>query len=100
MPGQYSNQIQDWMGIMIVGDRIVASCELCDNELSTHDPASSHDGTEVFTILPCGHCYGYHCLRRELQGDPDPRCPVCGMPAGHGEYGHQVRLEVLRQEDY
>lgn len=67
---------------------IEAACPICQESVGEQNP----DGiTEGWSILPCGHRFGSHCLKKYLRivaGDR-PTCPICRQLAYHG-CGHPV----------
>lgn len=67
---------------------IESTCPICQESVGE----KNLDGiTESWSILPCGHQFGSHCLKKYLRIVANTRatCPVCRQLAYHG-CGHPV----------
>lgn len=86
--------------------KIDLECVICRNyklEMPRH--ASKHapgdEGADValepFTVAPCGHIFGFHCLANwvmwELGKGETPRCPVCRDGLAYKQCGHLIRVQ-------
>ncbi|KAI8945996.1 hypothetical protein F4801DRAFT_593716 [Xylaria longipes] len=98
MVSQYNNQTFEWLGILAGGGTIDTKCAICDSRLSLYEPPNNN-GVEAFTVLPCGHAFGYECVKFWFQTDDMAKCPTCGVSAKHSGCGHLAKLRKMQQED-
>jgi len=51
-------------------------------------------------LLPCGHVFGYKCLKTYLSDlDDNPLCPVCRLDLRYPKCGHAIEPRALDQEN-
>jgi hypothetical protein len=98
MASHYSNQTLQWMGVLVGGGTLKTKCKLCNSRLSIHEPPTGHD-VHAFTILPCGHAFGYDCIKTLFQTDHSAACPSCGVSAKHRGCGHLAKLVKMQQKN-
>ncbi len=84
--------------------RVDLDCTICgDYKLEMPEHASLFspaDGglfnTEPFTVAPCGHLFGYHCLSswvwEKIKNALVPSCPVCRFRFVYRDCGHLIRM--------
>lgn len=73
------------------------ACLICQVPVGSPSP----EGTiERWSLLPCGHRFGSHCIKRYLGivADERPSCPICRLPAHH-QCDHPVLPLVLDARD-
>lgn len=60
-------------------------------------------GEHHLCCLPCGHLFGYHCIKTWLQSNRRGRCPTCKIPARVRDlryiFGVPARLAVVDTTD-
>ncbi|KAK3297045.1 Hus1-like protein-domain-containing protein [Chaetomium fimeti] len=66
-----------------------ATCLICQETIGTRTAEGVKEG---FSMLPCGHRFGSHCIKRYLAitADEQPLCPICRHVAYHDACGHPV----------
>ncbi|KAI0477585.1 hypothetical protein GGR56DRAFT_415414 [Xylariaceae sp. FL0804] len=50
---------------------------------------------ECFTVLPCGHAFGYNCLSNWFRVSDYPACPTCRKTMWHRGCGHCYSLTQI-----
>ncbi|KAI1329600.1 hypothetical protein F5Y16DRAFT_417617 [Xylariaceae sp. FL0255] len=79
------------------GVTIAVDCLICNTPLALADVAD--DNHEKFTILPCGHAFGYYCIKRWLrEGERSrtgPTCPSCRKSLRHRLCRHTASIKKL-----
>ncbi|KAI3317255.1 hypothetical protein HD806DRAFT_527238 [Xylariaceae sp. AK1471] len=98
MPSHYGNQTLEWMGVLSGGGQVKTKCKLCNLRLSINEPPNGQD-VQAFTILPCGHAFGYDCIKTLFQADHSAQCPSCGASAKHRRCGHLPKFRKMEQKD-
>jgi HUS1 checkpoint protein len=70
------------------------TCLICQETVGARSPEGV---TEVWSMLPCGHSFGSHCIKTYLgiAADEHPLCPICRHAAFHEPCGHPVLPFVL-----
>ncbi|KAK4148207.1 uncharacterized protein C8A04DRAFT_24005 [Dichotomopilus funicola] len=73
------------------------TCLICHEPIGTRNVEGVK---EDWSMLPCGHRFGSHCIKRYLglTADEQPLCPICRHVAYHDPCGHPV-LPFLLQAD-
>ncbi|EGO61101.1 hypothetical protein NEUTE1DRAFT_120151 [Neurospora tetrasperma FGSC 2508] len=63
-------------------------CPICHEEIGS---PSSEGIVETWSVLPCGHMFGSHCIKHYIQmvAYDRPQCPICRYSLVHG-CGHPV----------
>ncbi|KAK3956068.1 hypothetical protein QBC32DRAFT_163834 [Pseudoneurospora amorphoporcata] len=63
-------------------------CPICHEEIGF---PSSEGIVETWSVLPCGHMFGSHCIKHYIQmvAYDRPQCPMCRYSLVHG-CGHPV----------
>ncbi|KAI8623261.1 hypothetical protein F5Y19DRAFT_389739 [Xylariaceae sp. FL1651] len=61
-------------------------------EIITDD---DHEIYETFAVLPCGHAFGYTCIRVWLESNHEPNCPICRKTMGHSTCRHIVDVQPI-----
>ncbi|KAK3403507.1 Hus1-like protein-domain-containing protein [Sordaria brevicollis] len=63
-------------------------CPICHEEIGS---PSSEGIVETWSVLPCGHLFGSHCIKHYIQmvAYDRPQCPICRYSLVHG-CGHPV----------
>jgi hypothetical protein len=72
-------------------------CSICQEPVGKPNP----DGiTESWSLLPCGHKFGSHCIKQWLGliAEQKPCCPVCRRKASFA-CGHPALPTVLSEEE-
>ncbi|CAJ2501154.1 Uu.00g040070.m01.CDS01 [Anthostomella pinea] len=75
-------------------------CAICAEDLAVFWHANEHH--HAWTYLPCGHIFGYECLRswfKPSAGGPNPGCPSCRKKMAHRGCGHLVDMEPRQAGD-
>ncbi|KAI0856564.1 hypothetical protein F4860DRAFT_506666 [Xylaria cubensis] len=98
MSSTRSNLTFDWVGVIATHGTIKVPCGICGLRLSVHHPPKEYQ-VESFTILPCGHAFGYKCIQALFQIDDSALCPSCEVSARHSGCGHLAKLGKMQQED-
>ncbi|KAH8158084.1 hypothetical protein CIB48_g10160 [Xylaria polymorpha] len=93
-----NNQTFEWAGILVSGGELKVNCAICKSRLSLHEPPDNKE-VEAFTILPCGHAFGYDCIKAWFQMGHPAKCPSCGASAKHSACGHLAKLRKMQQEN-
>ncbi|KAK3370158.1 hypothetical protein B0H63DRAFT_486320 [Podospora didyma] len=77
--------------------QVEATCPICQELIGSRTPEGIVEG---WSILPCGHRFGNHCIKRYLNivADDRPSCPVCRQVAYH-ICGHPVLPAQLKSDD-
>ncbi|CAJ2511293.1 Uu.00g069180.m01.CDS01 [Anthostomella pinea] len=71
----------------LLGDVLLqVDCQICDKKLAIIQPPD--DENEAYTVLPCGHAFGYNCIQLWLEGGNNPTCPSCRKSLEHRDCGH------------
>ncbi|KAI1166917.1 hypothetical protein F5B18DRAFT_648324 [Nemania serpens] len=96
MSTHIDNQTTEWLAALTAHIRIMTKCPFCNFRLSVHEPPNGTD-VQAFTILPCGHAFGYDCIKEWLESSP--QCPTCDASAEHPRCGHLAKLEKMEQKD-
>ena len=70
------------------------TCLICQEPVGSRSPEGI---TESWSMLPCGHSFGSHCIKTYLgiAADEHPLCPICRHAAYHDSCGHPVLPFVL-----
>ncbi|KAI1118893.1 hypothetical protein F5Y14DRAFT_461674 [Nemania sp. NC0429] len=87
------HQTTEWASAALSRIKLHVPCQFCSKLLSLHHPADNVTA-EAYTILPCGHAFGYDCVWNWLQHNP--HCPTCNTSAKH-QCGHMATLEKKQQ---
>lgn len=66
-------------------------CGICKEKLAI-DKVSSDEHAEPYTILPCGHVFGFNCASKWLTSDNSCSCPCCRKNMYHRLCQHGVNL--------
>ncbi|KAI1171201.1 hypothetical protein F4777DRAFT_583136 [Nemania sp. FL0916] len=83
----------DSRGRLNPGAAMKVECQICTKKLAvTKRPDSKH---ETFTMLPCGHVFGYKCVKHWLEQADRPNCPQCRTKMVYA-CGCQVRPTEMR----
>lgn len=63
-------------------------CPICHEEIGSPSPEGI---VETWSVLPCGHLFGSHCIKHYIQmvAYNRPQCPICRYSLVHG-CGHPV----------
>ncbi|KAK1760955.1 hypothetical protein QBC47DRAFT_396935 [Echria macrotheca] len=71
---------------------VEATCPICQELVGVRNPEGI---TEAWSMLPCGHRFGSHCIKHYLRlvATDSPSCPVCRQTVHH-RCGHPY-LPVL-----
>ncbi|KAL2255898.1 hypothetical protein VTK26DRAFT_2511 [Humicola hyalothermophila] len=73
---------------------VEATCPICQESVGERKP----DGTvEGWSVLPCGHSFGSHCIKHYLgiTAAGRPLCPMCRKAVSH-RCGHPTLPVVVR----
>jgi hypothetical protein len=92
-----TNQSTEWVAVASTTGSLKVECGLCKSRLSICELTNGRD-VEAFTILPCGHAFGYVCVQNLFQRDDSASCPTCGFSAKHSGCGHLAQLNKMEQE--
>jgi len=73
------------------------SCPICQEPVGTRNAEGIKEG---WSMLPCGHRFGSHCIKRYLgiTADESPLCPMCRHVAYHDACGHPVLPFLLKSD--
>lgn len=63
------------------------------DEQQVHTPAGNNEEYETFTVLPCGHAFGYACIKAWFEHAQMPNCPFCRKYMRHRGCGHVVEIQ-------
>ncbi|KAK4152947.1 Hus1-like protein-domain-containing protein [Chaetomidium leptoderma] len=71
------------------------TCPICQEPIGVRNAEGVKEG---WSMLPCGHSFGSHCIKRYLgiAADEHPLCPVCRHVAYYAACGHPVLPFVLK----
>jgi HUS1 checkpoint protein len=78
-------------------DHIEKECLICQQRVGKPTPEGNQ---ESWSMLPCGHRFGSHCIKRYLNiaAIDEPLCPMCRSRAYHDACGHPVLPFMLTSE--
>ncbi|KAI0817188.1 hypothetical protein GGR55DRAFT_673029 [Xylaria sp. FL0064] len=82
----------DFGGRLLPDVNLAVDCGICDAELAITKEADKD--LEAFTMLPCGHIFGFECLSEWFRHRPT--CPSCRKVWKHTACGHAIKLEKMR----
>jgi len=106
MEGLTDNYAPNWLpfyspeGEIVPGLSIEVECAVCNKDLAVTKRADRHndndnDNCEPFTILPCGHAFGYDCIEHWMStNEENASCPSCRKPLTFA-CGHQIQPHEL-----
>ncbi|KAI1817764.1 hypothetical protein GGS20DRAFT_582264 [Poronia punctata] len=61
-----------------------AECIICGSKLAITSQVDPEGDSESFTVLPCGHVFGYDCITRWFMTSPRAsNCPTCRKDIYH-----------------
>ncbi|KAK3308193.1 uncharacterized protein B0T15DRAFT_490786 [Chaetomium strumarium] len=78
-------------------DDVGKECPICHECVGSRSPEGIR---ETWSMLPCGHHFGSHCIKRYLgiSADDEPLCPLCRDRAYHEACGHPVLPFMLTSD--
>ncbi|KAI0973076.1 hypothetical protein F4678DRAFT_478290 [Xylaria arbuscula] len=81
-------------GEIIPDVSFLVDCQICRKNLAITHPATGDD-FEMFCVLPCGHAFGYECLKLWLEASDYATCPSCRFSLWHRRCNHYITAEPL-----
>ncbi|KAI0972785.1 hypothetical protein F4678DRAFT_460347 [Xylaria arbuscula] len=82
----------DCDGNILPGFNFCVDCGICRRELAI--TKSADEDHEVFTMLPCGHVFGFECL--SIWFSTHATCPTCREKWQHSRCGHILKPEKIQ----